>query len=150
IGVIGLPALRGGRSTASGVVEDPVTGATLVTVAGAQAASSPIATTASTGASTPRPALAAASPAATAPLLPRPPVAPATGNTPGSLLDARFAAGPLAGWAERQPYAGWSDGAYRLLARDATRFVAVGVPLDHPLDDLIVNATFRKTGGPPG
>jgi hypothetical protein len=62
----------------------------------------------------------------------------------------RFASGAAARWLDNQPYAGWSDGAYRLLARDTMRFVAVGVPVDQPLSDVIVSGTFRKTGGPPG
>jgi hypothetical protein len=62
----------------------------------------------------------------------------------------RFAAGPDASWVENEPYAGWSDGAYRLSTRDAARFVAVGVPLNQTFRDVIVSATFRKTGGPPG
>jgi hypothetical protein len=83
---------------------------------------------------------AVAQPAAAAPVAP-----------PGTpLLDLRFAAGPEDDWVENQPYAGWSDGAYRLNARDATRFVAVGVPVDQTFGDVIVSATFRKTGGPPG
>jgi hypothetical protein len=67
-----------------------------------------------------------------------------------SLMDLRFVSGPAERWLKSPPYATWSDGAYRLLARDATRFVAVGVPIDQALGDVIVSATFRKTGGPPG
>jgi hypothetical protein len=73
--------------------------------------------------------------------------APADSHT---LMDVRFASGAAPQWLSNPPYASWSDGAYRLLARDAMRFVAVGVPLDRPLRDVIVSATFRKTGGPPG
>jgi hypothetical protein len=65
-------------------------------------------------------------------------------------MDLRFASGPATKWLTNPPYASWGDGAYRLLAKDAMRFVAVGVPLDQALDDVIVSATFRKTGGPPG
>jgi hypothetical protein len=68
----------------------------------------------------------------------------------GSLLDVRFALGPRDDWLDNAPYAAWSDGAYRLQARDATHFVAVGVPVDREMSDVIVSATFRKTGGPPG
>lgn len=67
-----------------------------------------------------------------------------------SLIDVRFAAGPPDDWVDNAPYAAWRDGAYRFQARDATRFVAVGVPLDQVLSDVVVQATFRKTGGPPG
>jgi hypothetical protein len=37
-----------------------------------------------------------------------------------------------------------------LQSRQAARFVAVGVPIDELLGDIVVSATFRKTGGPPG
>jgi hypothetical protein len=66
------------------------------------------------------------------------------------LSDVLFASGPAPNWLANPPYAIWRDGAYRLLARDATRFVAVAAPLDQPLGDVVVSATFRKTGGPPG
>jgi len=48
------------------------------------------------------------------------------------------------------PYAAWVDGAYRFQAHDATHFVAVGVPINQVLTNVVVSATFRKTGGPPG
>jgi len=35
-------------------------------------------------------------------------------------------------------------------ARQAARFVAVGAPIDKMLRDVVLSATFRKTGGPPG
>jgi hypothetical protein len=66
------------------------------------------------------------------------------------LQDVRFAAGAAPGWLDNPPVAAWTDGAYRLQARQATRFVAVSAPIDQPLTDVIVSATFRKTGGPPG
>jgi Domain of unknown function (DUF4388) len=78
--------------------------------------------------------------------LPRPTVS-SGGRT---LLDLRLAEGPARNWRENPPYAGWSDGAYRLQARQAARFVAVGVPAELALGDVTVSATFRKTGGPPG
>jgi hypothetical protein len=62
----------------------------------------------------------------------------------------RFAAGSRQGWLDNPPYAMWSDGAYRLQARQPTHFVAVGAPVDRLLRDVVVSATFRKTGGPPG
>ncbi|HTD77829.1 MAG TPA: hypothetical protein VK898_09350 [Chloroflexota bacterium] len=67
-----------------------------------------------------------------------------------SLLDARFTSGPGNNWVENPPYAAWSDGAYRLQARDLAQFVAVSVPTGQDLSDAVVSATFRKTGGPPG
>jgi len=66
------------------------------------------------------------------------------------LIDVRFASGPKQGWLDNPPYATWSDGAYRLRALQVGRFVAVGVPIDPLPSDVVVFATFRKTGGPPG
>ncbi len=66
-----------------------------------------------------------------------------------ALLDIRFAAGPRKEWLENLPFVGWRDGAYRLTANQAKRFVAVAAPLIAP-DDVVVSATLRKTGGPPG
>lgn len=79
-------------------------------------------------------------------------IAPAAQPNPSGrlLLDLKLAAGPPTNWRENPPYAGWSDGAYRLQARQPARFVAVGVPTNDPLSDVSVSATFRKTGGPPG
>lgn len=79
--------------------------------------------------------------------LPLPTPVPTVGRP---LMDLRFAAGPGEKWVDNPPYAAWSDGAYRFQAHDATRFVAVGVPIDQVMSDVIVSATFRKTGGPPG
>lgn len=75
---------------------------------------------------------------------------PAVAAVGKALLDVRLAAGPQDRWVDDPPYANWSDGAYRLVARDATRFVAVDVPIDQDVSDAVVSATFRKTGGPPG
>jgi hypothetical protein len=94
---------------------------------------------------TPRPAPTAAPRPATPTAVPTPDVAGV-----GSLVDIRFTSGPADRWLEHPPYATWSNGAYRLHAADATQFVAVGVPLGQDLDDGVVSATFRKTGGPPG
>jgi uncharacterized protein DUF4388 len=97
----------------------------------------------------PRPTI----PATAAPVQAKPVVQPRTtaSTAPSdSLVDVRFAAGPIANWIDNPPYAAWSDGAYRLRARDAARFVAVGIPTDQFMGDVVVSATFRKTGGPPG
>jgi hypothetical protein len=66
------------------------------------------------------------------------------------LVDVRFASGMPVGWVDSAPYAAWSDGAYRLRAQQAARFVAVGTPVDPAPANVVVSATFRKTGGPPG
>jgi hypothetical protein len=76
--------------------------------------------------------------------------APAVSVAGQPLIDVRFAAGAQQGWLDNPPYAMWSDGAYRLQARQPTHFVAVGAPVDRLLRDVVVSATFRKTGGPPG
>ena len=79
--------------------------------------------------------------------IPQPRVGPVSTR---SLVDFRFAQGPAQGWLDNPPFAEWSDGAYRLQATQAARFVALGVPIDARLTDVLVTATFRKTGGPPG
>jgi hypothetical protein len=56
----------------------------------------------------------------------------------------------VAGWRENPPYAFWSDGAYRLQARQAARYVALAAPITNVPSNVLVVATFRKTGGPPG
>ena len=88
----------------------------------------------------------------TVPRAPSPTAAPRPTVLAGgpSLLDARFTSGPADNWVENPPYAAWSDGAYRLQARDLAQFVAVGVPTGQDLSDTVVSATFRKTGGSPG
>ena len=65
------------------------------------------------------------------------------------LLDALFSV-PQSGWAEKPPFATWSDGAYRLNAQGPGRFVAVGAPVSERIGDVTVSATFHKLGGPPG
>ncbi|MGI9145082.1 MAG: hypothetical protein ACR2IK_00785 [Chloroflexota bacterium] len=72
------------------------------------------------------------------------------GGAAQPLLDVRFASGPMQGWLDNPPYASWRDGAYRLQAPQASRFVAIGAPADQVPSDVVVSATFRKTGGPPG
>ena len=88
----------------------------------------------------------------TVPRAPSPTAAPRPTVLAGgpALLDARFTSGPADNWVENPPYAAWSDGAYRLQARDLAQFVAVSVPTGQDLSDAVVSATFRKTGGPPG
>jgi hypothetical protein len=95
---------------------------------------------------TPPPTSTAAPRPATPSVVPRPPVVPGV----RSIVDVRFAFGPAANWLENPPYAAWSAGAYRLQARDAAQFVAVGVPISQDVSKALVSATFRKTGGPPG
>lgn len=115
---------------------------TRAALASALASASPSATVAVAGASaTPLPTLAPA---------PVPAASPAAGQPGRTLLDVRFTTGAPSEWTQNPPYAQWADGAYRLRALQAARFVAVGAPLLNPPSDVLVSATFRKTGGPPG
>jgi hypothetical protein len=79
---------------------------------------------------------------------PEPTVAAVT--VPGVLLDERFGSA-LAQWPDDPEGTAWfADGAYRLYARQPTRFVAVGVPLPSAVGDAVLSAQFRKVGGPGG
>jgi hypothetical protein len=125
----------------SAVTRASPTAANAPVVAGARATAVP----------TPSP-LAATSTPSTPPTPTTTATQPSAAVAPGSrrpLLDARFASGSN-GWLDKAPYAAWSDGAYRLRAEQPDQFVAVGAPSNRPLTDVIVTATFRKTGGPPG
>ncbi|HET6315286.1 MAG TPA: DUF4388 domain-containing protein [Chloroflexota bacterium] len=88
-------------------------------------------------------------PTAVPTLPPRPPTPTTPRLASNVLLDARFAGGAQKDWLDNQPFAGWRDGAYRLAARQATKFVAVAAPVSVP-DNVLISATLRKTGGPPG
>jgi hypothetical protein len=138
IGSLAVPAMRGNQSPKPAAPAAAPT-ASAPNPTPASIAAAPVVGLNSTSAPPPRVAASAAPRAATTP--------PADN---GSLQDVRFASGAGARWLANQPYAGWSDGAYRLLAKDDARFVAVGVPATQSLSDVIISATFRKTGGPPG
>jgi len=67
-----------------------------------------------------------------------------------TVLDERFADNGR-NWPNNAEGTAWfADGGYRLFARQPPRFVAVGAPITAPLRDVVVAATFRKVGGPPG
>jgi LPXTG-site transpeptidase (sortase) family protein len=67
-----------------------------------------------------------------------------------TVLDESFADNRM-GWPDDPQSTAWlANGMYRLFARDPKRFVAIGAPLVTPVQDVVVTATFRKTGGPPG
>ena len=54
-------------------------------------------------------------------------------------------------WPEDPQGTAWTgDGGYRLDARSPSQFVAVRAPLTDVPDDIVVTASFRKTGGPSG
>src|SRR6266508_4654498 len=66
------------------------------------------------------------------------------------VLDERFVDNRM-GWPDAPQSTAWlSNGAYHMAARVPNRFVAVGAPLALGLHDVILTATFRKVGGPPG
>jgi hypothetical protein len=161
VGLFALPAVRGSlaqRPAPAAISADATPVPTSVAVADARATPGPTSFVAADPTSVPVSRVAASSPQPAAPLPTMGAVTAVTPPTPAtapaadadSLIDARFASGPVNRWLQNAPYAGWGDGAYRLQARDLMRFVAVGVPIDKALDDVIVSATFRKTGGPPG
>ncbi|MGH2354531.1 MAG: hypothetical protein ACRDJN_23230 [Chloroflexota bacterium] len=90
------------------------------------------------------------------------PTAPAATAAPGAasvqtstaplrtVLDERFADNHR-GWPNDPRSTAWlAGGGYRLYARHAGQFVAVGAPIAEPLRDVVVTATFRKVGGPSG
>jgi hypothetical protein len=71
-------------------------------------------------------------------------------SKPRVLLDERFASGP-GDWPNNPQSTAWlADGAYRLGVRQPGQFVAVGAPVVPPSADVVVSATLRKSGGPPG
>jgi hypothetical protein len=78
------------------------------------------------------------------------PQASNSGSKPRLLLDERF--GSNAGnWPNNPQSTAWlADGAYRLVARRPGQFVALGAPIAQVAPDVVVSATLRKTGGPPG
>jgi hypothetical protein len=89
-------------------------------------------------------------PAADSPALVALPPAPSTAQPPRMILDERFDEYSR-GWPDDTNSTAFlaRDG-YRLSARVPGRFVAVGAKLGQPARDVIVTATFRKLGGPPG
>jgi Domain of unknown function (DUF4388) len=136
----------------------PVVAATVAPTTAAPAATrapttaAPAATRAPLAPSTSAPQPTAApttSPAKPALPPPRLPTATAVAPSPNVLLDIRFAGVAQRDWLENAPFVGLRDGAYRLYAQQAKRFVAVAAPVSAP-DDVVVSATLRKTGGPPG
>jgi hypothetical protein len=151
VGVVMLvvvPMLRPARSAQiSGTAFEPVAQPTLVPVVPPAVITPPAVATANVSRVTLVPTQTAATQSTPTPLAPPTPVIQVAG---GTIMDVRFAAGPAQNWVNNPPYAAWSDGAYRLHAQDAARFVAVGVPLDESMSDVLISATFRKTGGPPG
>jgi hypothetical protein len=83
-------------------------------------------------------------------LVPTPtPITPAA-RASGALFDDTLAR-PIAGWPNDPRGTAWFGVAgYRLFAREKGSFVATGIPLSQPVQDVKITAQFQKTGGPPG
>jgi LPXTG-site transpeptidase (sortase) family protein len=66
------------------------------------------------------------------------------------LLDEPFMDNRM-GWPDDSRSTAWVSGpGYRLVPRRPGQFVAVSAPIPVPLEDVVLTATFRKLGGPPG
>jgi hypothetical protein len=141
---VALPAFTGGQAS-----RQPVAAPAVEVVPTATRVVAPAANPTTAPATQPTAAPVATAPSSAAPpaAAPKPTVAVAAAR---ALMDVRFAAGAALRWLDNPPYAAWSDGAYRLQASKLGRFVAVGVPIDRVLSEVVVSATLRKTGGPPG
>jgi hypothetical protein len=141
-------ASTGGTSTGAPAAAAPTAPAATTNTGTGTAVAAPTVAAATTNAGT---GTAVAAPAAATNAAESSAAGEPTPAAPGkALVDLRLAAGPPNGWLANPPYAGWSDGAYRLVARQANQFVAVGIPVTQVPSNVIVSATFRKTGGPPG
>jgi hypothetical protein len=78
------------------------------------------------------------------------PSTPSVAASPRTILTEDFADNSR-GWPDDPQATAWvADGGYHLSARHPDRFVAIGAPLTESLRDVIMTATFRKVGGPPG
>jgi len=67
-----------------------------------------------------------------------------------SLLDEHFADNRYR-WPDDPRGPAWlADGVYHLSAKQPNRFIAIGAPVPSSLSDVVVAASFRKVGGPPG
>jgi signal peptidase I len=81
-----------------------------------------------------------------------PTAVPTSAAAPRMVLEERFGDNRR-GWVHEPGGAVWlGEGGYHLRAREPGRFVAVGAPLPsgEALRDVVLAATFRKLGGPPG
>ncbi len=86
-------------------------------------------------------------PAAAPPISSLPGPAGSAGTAP--LFEARFD-GSQALWPNNAAGpARFEEGGYRI-ASSIGQFAAIGAPVDQPMRDVVVAATFRKAGGPPG
>ena len=69
---------------------------------------------------------------------------------PQVVLDEHFTDNRMS-WPDNRASTAWFGGGdYRLAAREARRFAAVGAPINTPIRDAVLTATFQKVGGPSG
>ena len=94
-------------------------------------------------------AVAAAPDVSPPPVVASPPV-PVPASEFGLLLDEGFTSNVRQWPSDPQGTAWLAGGAYRLVGRQATQFVAVGIPGAENLGDSVVTGWFRKVGGPDG
>lgn len=67
-----------------------------------------------------------------------------------TVFDDRFV-NSQGSWPNNPESSAWfAEGAYRLLARQAGQFVAIGAPLRERFRDVVVTGAFRKVSGPVG
>jgi hypothetical protein len=91
-------------------------------------------------------------PATTLSELPLTPAPPIPADQFRVLLDERFTASSTArDWPSDPHGMSWlTNGGYALAAREPAQFVGVGVPGTDQLQDMVLSASFQKTGGPIG
>jgi hypothetical protein len=76
--------------------------------------------------------------------------APSNPTAQAPVFDERFSTND-ANWPnDPQGVATLNNGVYRIVTRQAGHFVAIGAPITNVPADVLVNATFRKLGGPSG
>jgi hypothetical protein len=74
----------------------------------------------------------------------------APSNSAGPLFEDHFTSNDANWPSDPQGIGLITNGAYRLVTRQAAQFVAVGAPLANVPADVLVHASFRKLGGPAG
>jgi hypothetical protein len=83
-------------------------------------------------------------------LVPTPTAVSTPPRASAAIFDDTFV-NPIAGWPNDPLGTAWfGPGGYRLFARESGNFVATGIPLDQPLEDVKISAQFHKAGGPGG
>jgi hypothetical protein len=100
------------------------------------------------------PATTPATAVVTTAVAPTPAEPPPPPSTPGmalrTVLEEDFTTNQRQ-WPDNPQATAWiTDGAYHLFARQPGQFVAIGAPMTESLRDVVVTASFRKVGGPPG